>query len=511
MKRFPVVFLCLFSVAVSAQNEADVLRYSVENLGSTARSFGSAGAFGAIGADASCAAINPAGLARFRSSNFFFSAGFYNAKNKAFYIDKELSDNKFNFNIPNLGFVVNIRGEDYESKKPEGFVNFVLGFNINRLNNFNKRSIFNADNTTSITQEWAERASKTEAEPLYFSQYSLENLAYQAFTIDKDTSSPTVPKYMSAYGQNGILVNQRGIILSRGALTDYNLSFAGNYRHVFMFGIALGAKGVRYIENNNFTEKDLKTSNVKDIKNVTLDKYLRTSGVGLNAKVGLNAAPTEYLRIGYAFHSPTVFNLTDSYSYTIKSQFDVGARDPFDSVRENGTFSTEAIYKYKITTPSRHVFSIGLVNKEIGFLSMDIETVNYSSGNLQPKDPKEEPFLQENLNIRNNFSSRVVNLRLGGEAIYEQYRFRAGYARYPSPYKNGAVPYVKSLVNNVYTLGFGIKTSKYSFDIAYVNSGYSDYTVPYSLDNLPANTSNYTITNNVRAVNIVISAGIRLD
>jgi hypothetical protein len=154
--------------------------------------------------------------------------------------------------------------------------------------------------------------------------------------------------------------------------------------------------------------------------------------------------------------------------------------------------------------------SLGLISKEAGFISIDIETVNYASSNLQPRNATEEPFLQENLNVKNNFR-RTYNMRIGAEAIYEQYRFRAGYARYPSPYRNGVVPFVNDLVNNVYTLGFGIKTSKYSFDLAYVNSGYSDYTVPYSLSKLPANTSNYTITNNVRAVNFVISAGFRLD
>jgi hypothetical protein len=511
MKHLSVVFLCVFATVVSAQNEADVLRYSSETLGSTARSFGVAGAFGAIGADPSSAAINPSGLARFRTSNIFMSMGFYNAKTRSQYINTELTDNKFNFNIPNVGLIVNIRGEDYETKNPEGFVNFVVGFNMNRLNNFHKRSIFNANNTTSITQEWAERASRTETIPDNFSPYSLEHLAYSAWLIDKDTTSQTIPRYISAYGNNGIDVNQRGIILSRGALNDYNFSFGGNYKHLLLFGVALGAKSVRYIEENNFTETDIKKANIADIKSVTLDKYLHTSGLGFNAKIGATVTPFEFLRIGYALHTPTVFNLTDSYSYTIKSVFDQGARDGFGDFRQSKTVSTEStVYKYKISTPARHVLSVGLVNKDAGFISLDVETVNYASAYMQPKDPTEEPFLQENLNIKNNFR-RTFNFRIGGEAIYQQYRFRAGYARYPSPYKEGVVPFISSLANNVYTLGFGIKTSSYSFDFAYVNSGYADYTVPYSLNKLPNNTSNYTITNNVRAVNFVVSAGIKLD
>jgi hypothetical protein len=513
MKRVSVVFLCLFSAGLSAQNEADVIRYSMETLGSTARSFGVAGAFGAIGADASSASINPAGLARFRTSNFFVSTSFYTAKNKTSYIGQSLEDSKFNFNLPNIGIVANIRGEDYESKNPEGFVNFVFGFNVNRLNNFHKRSIFNSDNrSSSITENWAERASKTGVLPPQFSKYSLEHLAYNAWVIDKDTSS-SVPAYVSAYGKNSAIhVNQRGSIITRGALNDYNVSFAGNYKHLVLVGISLGAKSVRYIENNSFTEADKRTTPVKDIYNVTFEQYLRTSGIGFNAKIGVNVSPTEYFRLGYAFHSPTIFNLTDSFLYTIQSKFDFGARDQFGDLREDRTETTEStVYKYKITTPARHVISFGLVNKEIGFVSLDIETVNYSSANIITKDkgPDAYSFTDENLSIKSKLSSNVVNFRLGGEAIWEQYRFRAGYARYPSQYKSGAVPFLNNLVNNVYTLGFGIKSAKYSFDMAYVNSGYADYSVPYTLEN-PAKTS-YTITNNVRATNVVISAAINID
>jgi hypothetical protein len=513
MKRVSVVFLCLISAGLSAQNEADVIRYSMETLGSTARSFGVAGAFGSIGADASCASINPAGLARFRTSNFFVSSSFYTARNNAGYIGEKIEDSKFNFNLPNIGIVANIRGEDYESKNPEGFVNFVIGFNVNRLNNFHKRSIFDADNrSSSVTENWAERATETGTLPPQFSRYSLEHLAYSAWVIDKDTSSP-VPAYVSAYGKNSAIhVNQRGSILTRGALNDYNFSFAGNYRHIVLVGISLGAKSVRYIEDNSFTETDKRGSPVRDINNVTLEQYLRTSGIGFNAKLGVNVSPTEYFRMGYAFHSPTIFNLTDSYLYTIQSKFDFGARDPLGDLREEKTVTTEStVYKYKITTPARHVFSLGLVNKEMGFISLDIETVNYSSGNIITKDKGADAysFTAENLSIKRKLSTNVVNIRLGGEAIWEQYRFRAGYARYPSQYKSGEVPFLNNLVNNVYTLGFGIKSNKYSFDAAYVNSGYADYSVPYTLQN-PAKTS-YTITNNVRSTNIVLSASINID
>jgi len=503
-KFFLFVFLSCFSL--KAQNEIDVVRYSMQTIGSTARSYGVAGAFGSIGADASCAGINPSGLARFRNSSLNLSASFYNAKNNASYIGQTFDDNKFNFNVPNLGLIVNLPAADYNNKKPTGFVNFVFGFNVNRLNNYNMRSLFSANNKeSSITQDWAQRANGTNDIPINFSRYSLEHLAYQTWLLDKDTTSPT-PAYNSAYGKNAAVnVNQQGNILTKGALSDYNASFAGNYKHILLFGISLGAKSVRYVQSNSFKEKDNKPLVVKDIDYVVLDQYQRTNGIGLNAKFGVNIAPNEFIRIGYAYHSPTIFNLTDSYSYTITSKFDYQARDQFGDLRQSSTATTDAtVYKYKISVPGRQVFSLGLVNKNLGFLSLDLESVNYSQSYLYAKD---YAFADENLNIKKSMNPSVLNLRLGGELIQNQFRIRAGYARYPSTYREGAVPYVKSLVNNIYTLGMGIKEKRYAFDIAFVNSGYANYFVPYTL----SNGVSYAITNNVRANNLIISASFLID
>lgn len=504
-----MMILCGFQ-NLNGQNQADVIRYSFQTIGSTARSYGVAGAFGSIGADPSCAVINPAGMARFRSSTFNLSAAFYNARNNSFYINQELPDNKFNFNIPNLGFVINIPGEDFEEKNPNGWVNFVAGIQLNRLNNFHRSTFFESVNkNSSITQEWAERANATKVVPDEFNRYSLELLAYNAWAIDKDTSSPT-PAYHSAYGKDPkIDVTQRGNYLTRGALNDYSFSFAGNYSHVLLVGLAVGVKSVRYIQGNSFQETDNKPiSQGRDIDYVVLDQYLKTTGLGLNAKLGINIAPNEYLRLGYAFHSPTVFSLKDRYTYKITSQFDFNAVDQFGDIRPNSEQSIDTVtYKYKVNVPGRHVFSIGLVKKNAGFISLDLETVNYTQGNLSGSD---YPFIEENLWIKKFLRTNALNVRLGGELTLEQYRIRAGYARYPAPYREGTVAYVNKLVNNVYTVGAGIKTNAYGFDIAYVNSGYSDYYVPYQFSQ-SSNLTSYAITNNIRTGQFVISASIVLD
>lgn len=503
-KIYIVVLAFAMPLHLFSQFESDAIRLSMQSLGSTARSYGIGGAFGAVGADPSAAAINPAGLARFRTSKFFLSSSFYNAKNKTTYGNSEFSNSKFNFNLPNFGFVANIRAEGYEDKKPEGMVNFVFGFNMNRIANFHKSTTFEGNSKiSSITQNWAERATDDGVIAPQFSKYSIHYLAFQTWAIDADSSS-SIPAYKSAYGTNAIDVNQSGTVLSSGSINDYNISLAGNYKHVFHGGISIGIRRARYKEEFSFTERDNKNNTIKDIQSVNFESNLLTRGNGFNAKIGFIATPTEYIRIGYAYHSPTLYNLTDSYFYSIESKYDFGAKNPFGFNRENTYLRTEpATYKYSITTPSRNVFSLALVNKEIGFISIDAETVNYANARMKAKD---YAFKDENLSLSRNYNN-VVNLRLGAELMKDEFRFRAGYARYPSPYKEGYVPYVKDLVNNIYTLGFGIKLDEYAIDLAYVNSGYADYTVPYQLKN----GQYFTATNNVRANNFIISATINID
>ncbi len=505
MKAVLFSIIWFFGISLFSQNEVDAIRFSQENIGSTARSFAVGGAFGAVGADPSCAAINPAGMAKYRSSKLYISTAFYNSKNKTTFLGNNLTDNKFNFNLPNLGLVINIPGEDYTEKNPKGFVNFIVGFNVNRKNNFHNRIIFDGvNNVNSITQDWVERANREGLSPADMSAYSLEHLAYAAAAIDPDTTS-SFPRYLSAYGKTPILVNQSGIVQSRGALNDYNFSVAANYRHLIQGGISIGFKSIRYIESYSFIEQDLKTGNIKDIRSLTLDKDFSTKGRGLDAKIGILVSPSEFFRFGYAYHSPTFYNLTDSYTYTINSVFDYGARDVFNDDRKNTIATTlPTVYRYKITTPSRHVFSAAMLNKELGFMSIDIEYVNYAGASLWAKDYK---FIPENAKIKSNYQS-VVNIRFGVELIQDIFRFRAGYARNPSPSKSrGAVSDLHIHANNTYTVGFGIKGESYSFDIAFITASYNNSYYPYSLqDNKQPLTSN-----KVNNSSLILTAGFNID
>ena len=65
--------LFLASVLSFSQNDQDALRYSRTGVGGTPRNIAMGGAFGALGADMSCASYNPAGLGLYRKGEFVYS------------------------------------------------------------------------------------------------------------------------------------------------------------------------------------------------------------------------------------------------------------------------------------------------------------------------------------------------------------------------------------------------------------------------------------------------------
>src|SRR6187200_632847 len=103
-RNFLLVACCLlFAASAFAQSADEALRYSELRFGGSARGMGVAGAFGAIGADFSSVINNPAGLALYQKNELMFTFRFEPTKNESFYDGGTATDNRFNFNLGNLG------------------------------------------------------------------------------------------------------------------------------------------------------------------------------------------------------------------------------------------------------------------------------------------------------------------------------------------------------------------------------------------------------------------------
>ena len=79
MKKLIVLLFCLPVLLpnLNGQTAVDALRYSRIFYSGTARFQGLGGAFGAVGADFSVIAVNPAGIGLYKSSELTFSPSFW--------------------------------------------------------------------------------------------------------------------------------------------------------------------------------------------------------------------------------------------------------------------------------------------------------------------------------------------------------------------------------------------------------------------------------------------------
>ena len=81
-KNIIIIGFCLLTSFVSGQNLTDGLRYSMEDIGGTARFRAMSGAFNSLGGDMSAIALNPAGSSIFTRSEMTLSLQGTNAKNE---------------------------------------------------------------------------------------------------------------------------------------------------------------------------------------------------------------------------------------------------------------------------------------------------------------------------------------------------------------------------------------------------------------------------------------------
>jgi hypothetical protein len=462
---------CLFFPVVSAaQSDIDALRYSQQTFGVTARSMGMGGAFGALGADYSALAINPAGIGFYRKSEFSFTMGFNNRT-----IDSETGSSinslsRFSFDLPNMGIVFAFPG-----KKKSDWKQFGFGIGYHRTANFNSESYYEGRNDynsmlDAFTEEiYLNGGASTED---LFNYYPFDAyLAYQTWLINPDSLDPN--QYNSVIPNGGAYQSRSSV--TRGGMGEFSLAFGGNFNERVYFGVSIAFPNIRYEEESVYTEEDrFNTISVADTLNIRSFKYyqfLHTQGTGFNAKFGLIVRPSDWIRFGASIQTPTWYFLTDNYHASMSSSFEGGG---YSSVMD----SPEGVYSYDLRTPFKATGSVALILGKIGLLSFDYEATNYTSAEL---DASDYSFSEENSQIRQVYSSFASNYRGGIEIKLGDIALRGGVAYYSSPF-NEENQYERTDQHVMsYTGGMGYRGKRYFLDVGYSYSERSEYFSPYSL------------------------------
>ncbi|PKP47991.1 MAG: hypothetical protein CVT95_04970 [Bacteroidetes bacterium HGW-Bacteroidetes-12] len=460
MKKIKKIILICILVAIhskyKAQNEFDALRYSnIEHFGD-ARFNAMGGSFGALGANMSALSINPAGLGVYKSSDFSFTPSFHiNSTESKSSTNNLGTDGKLNFHIGNIGLVGAFSGSN-------GWRNVNVTIGYNRISNFNSAISINGKTDNSFLGTYANEINASGvfaggdiANSFPFSA----NLGYQTYLINPMVTDSTKFDHVFKDSKN---IKQITNIETKGGMGETFFGIGGNFEDKLYIGAIMGITTVRYEFNRTYKETSDASDTLTEFKSFTVKDFVKTSGSGINLKLGMIYSLTDWFRFGLAFHTPTYYSLTDNWDTRVTSEDKLGGK-----LEERSPLGT---FDYVVTTPYRFITSGAFIMNDHGVINVDYEIIDYSTARLREDNNFSggADFSLENNNIKTNFQT-THNIRVGTEWRLDPFRFRAGYRYMGDP--------IKSSFNvdnsaNIYSVGIGIKQEGYYFDVAYLLKTY---------------------------------------
>lgn len=426
-----------------AQNIVDAGRFGSKEIAGTARYRSMAGAFGALGGDASCMNDNPAGIGVFRGNSqisFSPTLSVANAKTNG---SVDMKTKKNDFSISNLAYIISIR--------PEGFdhlVNFNIGIGLNHSEGVNRRYRMTMDTPNSSFGEYiavrannALRAADRYDDPGYLATDNawedsgfplIALMGYDSFAIDDagyfegDKFIPTGG--VRAYNEvENYPSYQRLTVREKNRMDEYNINMAANWDDTFYAGMTLSI-----IDYNSTILSDLYEDYDYNYEGsyTEYSNDLETQGSGVNVKVGFLWRPTDALRLGAAIHTPTWFEMKDYYNGAMITD-DPDCKD-YSYANQNGAYQ----YRYKYATPWEYQLSAAYVFGKQALVSLEYDMKDFSQAEYSTANDYKGEYRGMNRLIKDNMQMQHT-IKAGAELrLTDNLSLRAGYAYQTSPYKS---------------------------------------------------------------------------
>ena len=493
----------MLAMAANAQNAYDAERLLSNDLNGTARFVGMGGAMGALGGDMSVMGTNPAGIGIFRSNDFSVSMGFNNTATESSFNGTSMKEDKTRASFDQLGFVYTYKVGNNTSLR---YVNF--GFNYHKHKNFNR--LFSAGGQLDgLSQSWqlaneinvANENNCRIAGPDYYFD------SFKTFETNLLKDKNPYEKYWNKLPVLGVLGATTGVVdyydgmlgwdgysnnfysEERGGISQYDLNVALNIEDRIYLGATLGIYDVNYDRFTSYTE-ELDDDYGNENGGYTLDNYYGLTGVGVDLKLGAIIRPFEEspFRLGLAIHTPTWYELTESYNATLSSDI-LAYESPYDQTLSDFLNSNYLSYDYRMITPWKFNVSAGTTLGGLVALGAEYEYADYGSSKLLDIDGYE---LGDQATVE-SFLKGVHTFRVGMEAcITPQFSVRAGYNYTSAAFTEdaySALPMYRTSTDfnnikdkNTVTFGLGYRGSVVYADLAYKCDMYqSDF---YAFDDI---------------------------
>lgn len=479
-KTLALIFLSAGSFFASSEALAQSLGYANEALMlsrygiyGTARTTAMGGAQTALGADMGGIFLNPAGLGIFNSSEISLSPTLRVSGNDAQYLGNSSFNDKTNFHLGNIGAVFGQRKKD----ETTGWLGGSFGVSYQQLVNFSDRFSYEGSNAEHGLINRFVDFFETSQNDL------LTDLAYETFLvgdyyyIDEDGAEVgfSTPAFLPDLEYP---VMQRETVTRSGNVSAITLAYGGNISDKIYIGAGANMTGVNLRTEKMYTEIFQPSD---DVPRFSVNEIQELTGGGVNFSFGVIGRPLPFVRVGLSYHTPTYYSLSEQYNTQLDVEYNNFPINQ-DNVFLEGYTGTDVLtrgfqenindYDFQLRTPSRLNLGAAVFIGKAGFISTDVEFVNYGGAKLTD----DSNFLQaDNRAISNDYGS-AVNIRTGGEFRYDILRLRAGFAYQGDPYKN-----LNTWDRSIQTLsaGAGLKFQKYYIDLAIANQNGNQYYTPY--------------------------------
>jgi hypothetical protein len=502
----------LISSASRAQVPEDALRYSFYPQQGTARSMAIGGAMTSLGGDITALYTNPAGLGFFKTGEYMISPGFALNNNKATYRESLTKGKRNAFNFGPTGFVL---GSPSNWKKNSSRA---VSIGITQTADFTNTISYSAlNNFSSYTEQWAEQVAKSRLtidQVLNSPQYAfgaapaLYTYLVDTFRINGALQVKGAPEFILDAGQ---AIRQEMLQKTGGGIYEAAIGYAHNSNDKWYWGVSASVPFVYYNSNTTFKESDTSARSNNGFKQFAYTDNFRTTGIGLNGRLGVIYRPKDYIRLGLSIHTPTYMSLTDKRSSNLVADIEPAqsTNSASSAIFTNGQPGESRYIQmspWKAAISASYVFrEIENVKRQRAFITADIEYVNhrgsrFSSDNEAPT-AEEKAYYRELNNLIKGEYKGAFNFKVGGELKFNIIMARLGFAYYGNPYKDAALKANRTLLSG----GLGYRHKGVFIDVTYVHSINKDVNFPYRLEDR-ANT--FASLRNTRG-NIMATIGVK--
>jgi long-subunit fatty acid transport protein len=356
--------------------------------------------------------------------------------------------------------------------KPKGlqessaFKGGAWGFSVQRIANFSTEFGYYSDilGESSIIDFYLEDAfgiTENQVE-----NRGLTGLAYQTYQINPITVGADGKPIANPRAYDSFVLGfpfQDENVRQEGSASQINLGYGANFNHKLYVGASLGIRSLEFSSTKGYNEE----FGDQPLINSSLTETLFINGTGVNLNLGLIYKPIDYINFGLVVQTPTWFALNEEYEASMTATY-----DNFYFKEEDITLGTETaisdiiISNYGLQTPLKVGAGATFFLGKYGFVSADVDWVDYSTARINSNDFDEGP---DNQVIQGLYTS-TFNYRFGAEGKLEKWRVRAGYSYLGDPFldSSGIDQSTKQLSG-----GLGMQFKSLRIDLALVNQNFT--------------------------------------